>query len=200
MSRDIRNAIKYRNRLRRDIASNRMEWVTACRNVQTLIPDSKEAKWREFISSADLSSNPNKIWTTVKSLSGKSPSSIRNESLFHDGKCYTTGKARANTFMRRYASISRLHIPKTDRRKNHVRRIINAPSVLAESCTDFMPAELLLGISSMKAKAPGKDRIAPRFISALGPNALDFFLEIFNDSCTGVSPAHWRNAIIVPFL
>ena len=99
-------------------------------------------------------------------------------------------------------SISRLHIHKTDRRKNHVRRIMNAPSVLAESCTDFKPAELSLAISSMKAKgAPGKDRIAPRFISALGPNALDFLLEIFNDSWrTCVSPAHWRNAIIVPLL
>ena len=54
----------------------------------------------------------------------------------------------------------------------------------------------------MKAKgAPGKDRIAPLFISALGPKALDFLLEIFNDSWrTGVSPAHWINAIIVPLL
>ena len=33
MSRDIRDAIKVRNRLRRDITSNRTEWVTACRNV-----------------------------------------------------------------------------------------------------------------------------------------------------------------------
>ena len=104
---------EVRNRLRRNSASNRMEWVTACRNVQTLIRDSKEAKWREFISSADLSSNPNKIWTTVKALSGKSPSSIRNESLWqviHDWQ----GEGK-----RFYAEVRLNHPPAHPQNRSH---------------------------------------------------------------------------------
>ena len=54
----------------------------------------------------------------------------------------------------------------------------------------------------MKPKgAPGRDRIAPRFIRALGPEALDFLLSIYNDSWSlGVSHSHWREALIVPLL
>ena len=69
MSREIRDAIRTRNHLRRDIVVNRREWSSACRKVQLLIRSSKEDRWREFITSADLSANPNKIWSTIKSLS-----------------------------------------------------------------------------------------------------------------------------------
>ena len=129
MSREIREAIRMRNHLRRDIEVNRREWVGACRKVQLLIRTSKEDRWREFISSADLSVNHNKIWSTIKSLSGKCASSIRNEMLVHEGKSYSTSKAKADAFMRRYAAVSRLSIPKPECRKNTMRRLMNAPSL-----------------------------------------------------------------------
>ena len=202
MSREIRDAIRTRNHLRRDIVVNRREWISACRKVQLLSRSSKEDRWREFITSADLSANPNKIWSTIKSLSGKCASSIRNKTLMHNGKSYSTSKANADAFMRRYAAISRLSIPKPERRKNTVRRLLNAPSVAEESCKKFTLTELKSAIGSMKPKgAPGRDRIAPRFIRALGPEALDFLLSINNDSWShGVSPSHWRVALIVPLL
>ena len=138
----------------------------------------------------------------MKSLSGKNQSSIRNEALVQNGRCYTTGKAKANAFMRRYAAISRLDIPKPERRKNTVRRMINAPTVPPECCMDLNMVELIEAIKSMKTKgAPGKDLIAPRFLKALGPTALEFLLKIFNDSWrSGTSPAQWRNALIIPLL
>ena len=158
MSREIREAIRTRNRLRRDIVVNRREWDSACRKVQLLI--CKEDRCREFISSADLSANSNKIWSTIKSLSGKCASSIRNVTIVHEGKSYSTSKAKADAFMRRYAAVSRLNIPKPERRKNTVRRLLNALSVAEESCKKFALAELTSAIGSMKPKgAPGRDRI-----------------------------------------
>ena len=120
----------------------------------------------------------------------------------HEGKSYSTSKAKADAFMRRYAAISRLNIPKPERRKNTVRRLLNAPSIAEERCKKFTLAELKSAIGSMKPKgAPGRDRIAPRFIRALGPEALDFLLSIYNDSWSlGVSPSHWSEALIIPLL
>ena len=46
MSREIRDAIRTRNHLRRDIVVNRREWISACRKVQLLIRTSKEDRWR----------------------------------------------------------------------------------------------------------------------------------------------------------
>ena len=176
--------------------------VSACRKFQLLIRTRKEDRWREFISSADLSANPNKIWSKIKSLSGKFASSIRNETLVHEGKSYSTSKAKADAFMRRYAAVSRLNIPKPERRKDTVRHLLNAPSVAEESCKKFALAKLTSAIGSMKPKgAPGRERIAPRFIHALIPETLDFLLSIFNDSWSlGVSPSDWREALIVPLL
>ena len=202
LSKEIREAIKLRNRLRRSIASNRKEWITACREVQSMIRESKEEKLKEFISESDHSNDPNKIWTKIKALSGKSASSIRNETLVHNGKCFTSSRTKANAFMHRYAEISRLDIPKSSRRKKPISRMLNAPSVAEESCQAFNPAELSVAIKSMKPKgAPGRDRIAPRFINSLGPVALSFMLTIFNDSwCSGSCPLLWREAIIIPLL
>ena len=200
LSRDICEAIRLRNRLRRNIKNNRKEWITACREVQIMIRVSKEERWKDFISNSSLSNDPNKIWATIKALSGKSASSIRNETLIHNGKCYTSSRAKANAFMHRYAEISRLDIPKSSRHK--IRRTLNAPSVAEESCQAFNLAELSVAIKSMKPKgAPGKYRIAPRFINALGPVALSFMLAIFNDSWfSGKCPPSWREAVIIPLL
>ena len=119
-----------------------------------------------------------------------------------NGKSYSTSKVNADAFMRRYAAVSRVSIPKPERRKNTVRRLLNAPSVDEESCKKFTLTELKSAIGSMKPKgAPGRDRIAPRFIRALGPEALDFLLSIYNDSWSlGISPSHWREALIIPLL
>ena len=167
-----------------------------------MIRESKEEKWKEFISKSDHSNDPNKIWTKIKALSGKSASSIRNETLVHNGKCFTSSRTKANAFIHRYAEISRLDIPKSSRRKKPIRRMLNVLSVAEESCQAFNLAELSVAIKSMKPKgAPGRDRIAPKFINALGPVALSFMLAIFNDSwCSGSCPSSWREAIIIPLL
>ena len=70
---------------------------------------------------------------------------VRRQELFYS-------KAKADAFMRRYAVVSRLNIPKPERRKNTVRRLLNAPSVAEESCKKFALAELKSAIGSMKPK------------------------------------------------
>ena len=202
MSREIREAVKDRNRLRRQVSTRRTDWIEACRVVQALIKESKEKKWFDFLSDVSSSSDPNKIWETIRSLSGRNANSLKNESLIDGDKCYVTSRAKANAFMKRYAEISRLDINKEDRLKKTIRHTLNAPRADEQCCQPFSTVELSQAIESMKTKgAPGKDQIAPRFLKALGPNAIDLLLNIINESwSTGISPFSWREAIIVPLL
>ena len=63
-------------------------------------------------------------------------------------------------------------------------------------------AKLQQAIRNMKLKsASGRDRISHRFIKSLGPDALAFLLEIYNESWSkGICPATWTEAVIVPLL
>ena len=133
MPREIREAVKSRNSLRRSLGDNRREWVEACRSVQALIRKEKERRWVEFLEDAADTADPNKIWMVVKSLSGKSQGSTRNESLVHNGRLCTTSKAKADAFMQIYAEVSRLDIPKADRLNKYIRRQLKVPSVDGES-------------------------------------------------------------------
>ena len=202
MSKEIREAVKVRNRLRRQVRTKRREWMEATSTVRTLITESKQNKWKDFLSDASSSSDPNKIWATIKSLSGRSANSIKNEVLIHNTKRYTTSKAKADAFMKRYAAISRLNIEKSERLKKPLRKLLNSPRADEECCKPFSSTELSQAIKSMKSKgAPGKDKIEARFLKSLGEKALELLLSIFNDSWkNGSCPSCWREAIIVPLL
>ena len=169
--------------LRRNIADKRVEWVEACREVHMLIRNGKEESWKEFLSDAQMSSDPSKIWDTIKSLSGRNPGCIRNEVFIHDGKHYSSSRAKPDVFMARYAEISRPQIAKSDHRHKAIRKALGADSVAEDSCNEFNLSELKVAIDSMKAKgAPGRDNISPRFVKALGPIALSYLLGIINES------------------
>ena len=200
MSRDIREAVKRRNALRRDITNKRAEWIDACMTVRDMIRESKENRWKEFLEDFDSSSNPHKIWCIINSLNGRSTASIRNDKLVHEGREYVTNKVKVDAFLQRFTATSRLSIPKACRIKNSVRRSLTGPIVEDPSSIPCNTAEMSNAITSMKG-APGKDKIHPRFIKAMGPIASSFMLRIFNDSWkTGSCPASWMEAIIVPIL
>ena len=193
---------RIRNALRRDITNKRAEWIEACMTVRDMIRESKKNIWKKFLEDSDSSLNPHKILITIKSLSGMSTAIIRNKTLVHEGREYVTNKAKADAFLQRYAATSKLSLPKACRIKNSVRRSLIGPIVEDPSSIQFNAAEMSNAIISMTVKgAPGKDKIHPRFINAMGPIASSFMLRIFNDSWkTESCPVSWREAIIVPIL
>ena len=129
LTREIRTAIKARNKLRRSIAINRSEWTIACRAVKDLIKVNKEERWIGFLADSEHNADPNRIWATIKSLSGTSNGIAKNETLIHNGNQYITIKAKANAFMKRYASISRIDIKKQERCKKAICRRLKMPTV-----------------------------------------------------------------------
>ena len=180
---DIRDHVKRQNMLGKYITNKRAEWIEACMTVPDMIRKSKENICKEFLEDSDSSSNSHKIWSTFKSLNGRRTASIRNETLVHDGKEYVTHKANADSFLQRYFENNRLSLPKACRIKNALPRSLVGPIVEDPSSIPFNVAEMSKTITNMKVKsAPGKDKIHPRFIKALGPIASNFKLRIFNDS------------------
>ena len=65
----VRQAIRKRNSLRKNVGRNREEWLEACRNIQTEVTKSREDSWRELLESA-TNEDEGKLWSVIKSLKG----------------------------------------------------------------------------------------------------------------------------------
>ena len=173
------------------------------REVHALITSTREERWRSFLEDSVGGPNPNKMWDTVKKLSGAVGGSAKNEILRHDGREFASPVAKADAFMRQYATVSRLKLDRAERmRKKLVQRRLAADSVDPGSCQPFTRVELLTALGEMKERAAaGPDEIPPRFLKELGRAATDLLLVIFNRSWDeGFCPQSWRDAEIIPLL
>ena len=205
LTREIRAAIKERNRLGRQISEHRVEWLEACKQVRELIAKEKERRWHSFVEKLDGSSDPSRVWRVIRSLGGPSDASrARNEILVHKGKEYSTGAGKADVFCRHYASVSRLEFSREERKRSkEVWRRLRGLDRGADDqpeCSPFTEMELLRAIGQMKGRAAGgEDGVAPRFLKNLGPVGRSCLLECLNASWeTGYCPQSWRSALIIP--
>ena len=204
---EVRKAIRKRNVLRRQIGTRREEWIQACRRVRELVREAKERKWRHFVEELEWDTDSAKVWKVIRSLSDAPRSrGERSEILVHDGKEYLPGRQKAEVFAKHYASVSRLRFSKPERARTRaanrrVRELREGEDGGGESDL-FTLDELDRALRLMKARSVGgEDRIAPRFLKALGPVARQFLLDCFNTSwTTGYCPQTWRNGVIIPLL
>ena len=82
-----------------------MKWVEACREVQVLITSAREEQWRSFLQNSVGGLNPNKMWDTVKKLSGSVGGATKNENLKHECREFASPVAKVDAFMRQYAAV-----------------------------------------------------------------------------------------------
>ena len=208
MTPEVAEAIRERNRLGRNIATHRVEWIQACGRVRTLISEAKRACWKGFVDSLEGHTQSTRAWGLVRSLSGKAPHTAeRNRVLVHRGKEFHTDQGKADAFVNQYASVSRHERTVADRKLDRVvrQRLARASALygpVEESCSDFTFAELTFALNQTNAKsAEGADGISARFILGAGAAAREFFLECCNRSFReGFCPQAWRDAVIVPIL
>ena len=122
------------------------------------------------------------MWGLIKSLNGTPSTNCPNETLIHNGKSFTTDRAKANIFAEYYANVSNIKFTKEDRDLNReLKKRLRTPGT--ESVEPFTINELRKAIRKMKMKgAAGPDDIPPSFLKHLGPLAMAKLLEIFNMS------------------
>ena len=199
----VRASIRQRNSLRRKIKTHRKEWMEQCKITKEEIEKAKQEKWKEVVEEAIDSTDDNKIWKFIKSLSGSPDSAPTGEVMKHNGRVITSNKRKADIFSSHYAGVSNLKFNKEERTTNReAKRMLGSPSAGNIQCRRFTIQELNTAIKKMRGKgAPGGDDIPPQFIKALGPIARGILLDLFNESFEGVTiPQVWRNAIIIPLL
>jgi hypothetical protein len=203
MSADLREAIRERNRLRRDVSSHREQWIEACRRVQQMAEEEKQRRWREFVEELDCQAEPTKVWKVMNGLSGKTARSSRNEVLVHQGKTLLSNGAKAEAFMADYAAVGRYKLDAEDRPlRREVAQQLRGAYAECEEEQAFRREELEEALRGMKSKgAPGEDEVSPRLLQALGENGKGAMLRILNRSWTdGECPQSWRDAVIIPLL
>lgn len=208
MTEDIRKAINARNVLGRDLASNRVAWQDACKNVSELVISTKRLRWQQYVESLGANSQSSKTWSVIRSLSGKAPSMLdSNRALVHNGREFRTSRDKANTFCKFYASVSRHKLSADDRTssctvKQRLTFQGRCCGPVCENSSDFTGAELCIALKQSKAKAAaGPDGVSVRFMQRLGRLGKIFLLSCFNQSWqSGLCPQAWRSGIIVPIL
>jgi len=200
---EVREKIRDRNRLRREMKERKVEWQNACKDVKEAIQKAKEDSWREVVEGAVEDGDERKLWNFVKQLSGSPDSQSPNEVLIHNGKRITSEKKKADCFVSHYANVSKLSFSREEREVTRkCKRMLKHASVDGKSSSDFTMQNLEKALSKMKRKgAPGPDDIPPSFLKELGPIAKALLLSIFNESFRlAECPQIWRTAIIIPLL
>lgn len=207
MTTEIKDAIRLRNQLGRDLAANRDAWKIQCAEVKRLIGAAKEKYWRSFVERLSEDPGSVKSWKVIRNLAGRSPASNCNKALTQGEKEIRSNRAKADAFAKSYANISRHKLSKEERKKERDVKIslTEASRVLGpktEEESEFTVAELDGALNETKSSsAPGADGIHPRFLQELGAHGRLALLDCFNLSWSmGELPQSWRRATIVPIL
>jgi hypothetical protein len=131
----------------------------------------------------------------------------RNTVLEHGGRSFISDTAKADVFIKHYASVRRHKFSRAERKVDRDMRVRltkdrRNPEPLGPESEDLSMEELVSSLKEGKAKgAEGPNGLAPQFLKNLGEVARSFMLDTFNKSWReGVCPQSWRDAVIVPNL
>jgi hypothetical protein len=131
----------------------------------------------------------------------------RNTVLEHGGRSFISNTAKADVFIKHYASVSRHKFSRAERKVDRNMRVRLTedrcnPESLGPESDDLSMEELVSSLKAGKAKgAKGPDGLAPQFLKNLEEVAKSFMLDTFNKFWReGVCPQSWRDAVIVPIL
>ena len=207
MTEELRKAIKERNRLRSTRAANRKEWAVAAKRVVELVRETRAQKWKEYVGTLDMSTNPAQVWRTIHSLEGKYPAKSENEVLTFEGEALVDDSSKAKAFAKTYKGFSKLPMRREDRpiRKSVRRRLKENCQPLEgpdEPEGDITMHELDRAIEEAGlGKAAGEDDIPYEMVKHLGKKARLMLLHIYNRCWAGEElPATWRTALIKTLL
>ena len=178
----LKAAMKRRNLLGCNLASNREQWLEACWEVRSLTRCAKQNSWRTFVESMKGKTSLSHTWSVIRSLNGKrSPPMARNTVLEHEGRHFVSDTAKADVFVKHYAGVSRHKFSKAERKTDRFVRTRltedrRKPETLGPECDDFSLEELDASLKAGKASgAEGPDGLAPRFLKNLGGGVQELY-------------------------
>jgi hypothetical protein len=156
----LKAAMKRRNLLGRTIGRNREQWLEACREVRSLTRCAKQNSWRTFVQSMKGKTSLSHVWSVIRSLNGKRlPPMARNMVLEHGGRSFVSDTAKADVFIKHYASVSCHKFSRAERKTDHDVHIRlteerHNPEPLGPESDDFLMEELVSSLKAGKARGP----------------------------------------------
>jgi hypothetical protein len=107
MTSALKAAMKRRNLLGRTVGRNKKQWLEAYREFRSLKRCAKQNSWRTFVEFMKGKTCSSHVWSVIHSLNGKrSPPMARNMVLEHGGRSFISDTAKADVFIKHYASNS----------------------------------------------------------------------------------------------
>ena len=160
--------------------------------IHKLVNEHRRTKWLSHIEQCPTGSK--KLWTTIRGISGKTPSTSRTAITFND-QTFLENKKCATQFNRQFVehpSENNKLIRPVLRKLKALKSDLHGPA--------FSSREVLNAIGSAKAsKALGPDGISTLMLKKLLPSSLDYLTEVYNLVVEKFQiPSIWKIARIVP--
>ncbi|GFR95234.1 RNA-directed DNA polymerase from mobile element jockey-like [Elysia marginata] len=166
------------------------ETIQLGEDLTTLLADERSERWKELITSVDITHNSKKAWATIKRLNSEknvqtrvaavTPNQVANQ-LLQNGK-------------------------PANKEKGHKKRLKGEMEQAMRDSSDqfekFTPDELNTAMMLMKTgKAAGLDGITTEMIQHFGPKTMSWVLNLFNNCVRICSiPNGWRKTKVVALL
>jgi ribonuclease HI len=208
-SAEIKNWIRKRRKAERKYKKTRKEEDLAefrklRAKVKYLIKKAKREKWREYVDTITVQTNPTNMWNKIGKISGKRRST--GISAMSNGTNITCDPYEiANILAEHFEIVSSTQNYTTEFLKIKEREEQTPIDILDEDNEPynlpFTSDELEDALHSCKGSSPGTDEIHYQMLINLTTMAKKNLLEIYNSIwISGVFPEEWTEALIVPIV
>ena len=187
----IRLQIDERDELRtEDPTNNRIDEMTT--NIRTAINKHKTELFKQHLDGNwDHRSNTHILWKTINGLTNKKPKTNTNCTITFNNTTAETDKQKADNFTKQFTNITK---HKTNRK---IIRDIN--KLKTEQITITLEQVQKALKATKNNNSTGPDNINIKHLKHLGPIALQFLTDIYNNSLNkNIIPQIWKTAKIIP--
>ena len=180
---------------------NRQAYLSASRAASVAIAKAKAEAWQRTASSLRPTSEPRKVFSLLRSISG-ARSSSSTDPAFPGCDTDQDLATRYASFLKSHFSRSPLKVRRRDGRRflGELRSSSCVSSDHSSFCSPFSLSELTAAIARLPSSgAAGPDRVAYPLLQHLPFDVLSFLLFIFNLSWSSHTfPSCWKSSSIYP--
>ncbi|XP_023190232.1 uncharacterized protein LOC111608691 [Xiphophorus maculatus] len=203
-------AIKMRNKAFKSLKKiicfqNLINYKRRQAEVRKIIRNAKRDYWRKYCESLGRNTALDKVWNTIKKMSGKS-----REYFFpvlkEDDKIIVDSKSKAELLARVFTKIHSTENLNSKEKKGREITLQNHNEVLYNDednedliNINFSLIELNKALKNSSKSTPGNDQISYSMLSNLSEMSKKILLELYNKVWKeGILPDKWKEAIVIP--
>ncbi len=164
-----------------------------------IIIQAKKLSWEDFITSLNPQESHKKMWSFVKSMTGRSGQSLSCKALKTDnGSIITDPVEKVNIFLDTF-------FDETEHPRNPdpvILKEIEKASCSSETTSlnsTITMEEVIAGLQKLKSNSTGKDDNHNKMLANLNPTNIKHMQHLFNVLLVaGVVPQDWKEAVVIP--